>query len=86
MILPVVQEKPLDSVKKKEEFEANNTVILGVSRDSVQKHEKFCQKHQLTITLLSDEDPFITESYKVWQEKELWKNLYGYRSINIFNR
>ena len=53
------------------EFSDKNTVVLGVSRDTVKKHKSFCDKHQLKVTLLSDEEPFVTERYGVWQEKKI---------------
>lgn len=60
----------------KDTFASHNTEIIGVSRDSVDKHKKFCDKHQLKITLLSDEEPFITEAYGVWQEKKNYGKTY----------
>src|SRR3989344_3361813 len=44
----------IDFTKAKKEFEKLNTVILGVSKDSVESHKKFCNKDKLSITLLSD--------------------------------
>ena len=53
-----------------------NTVVIGVSKDSVKSHEKFCNKYSLTIDLISDEDQKIMESYGVWQEKKLYGRTY----------
>jgi peroxiredoxin Q/BCP len=50
-------------------FAAHNTVVLGVSKDSVLSHKKFCDKHRLEVTLLSDEDGQMVTDYGVWQEK-----------------
>ena len=44
----------VDFTLSKAEFEEIGTVVLGVSPDSVKSHQSFCQKHDLTITLLSD--------------------------------
>ena len=54
-------------------FAATNTEIVGVSADSVEKHEKFKTKHNLGVTLLSDPDQKMLQAYGVWVEK----NMYG---------
>jgi peroxiredoxin Q/BCP len=51
------------------QFAANNTVVLGVSKDSVDSHAQFCQKYDLTVDLLSDNDMAIINPYGIWQEK-----------------
>lgn len=53
----------------KKKFESQKVKILGVSKDSVESHQKFCDKYQLKITLLSDPDGKMLEKYGVWQEK-----------------
>jgi len=63
----------------KADFEAANTAIVGVSRDTVAKHEKFKTKHDLEIALGSDEDGKVCEDYGVWVEK----NMYGRTSMGI---
>jgi len=60
-------------------FKAHNAVVIGVSRDSVLSHKKFCDKHKLEIPLLSDDDGQMTEAYGVWQEKKM----YGKTSLGI---
>lgn len=54
------------------EFDAANAVVIGVSRDSVTKHEKFRNKHDLKVVLISDEEGSITEEYGVWVEKSMY--------------
>lgn len=54
----------------KDDFTAENAVILGVSKDSVKSHQNFIQKHDLTITLLSDEDTSVHQQYGVWRTKK----------------
>ncbi|HTF95785.1 MAG TPA: thioredoxin-dependent thiol peroxidase [Cellvibrio sp.] len=54
----------------REEFEALNTVILGVSPDAPAKLKKFSDKHNLNFELLSDEDHSIAEKYGVWNLKK----------------
>lgn len=53
-------------------FDAADTVILGVSKDPVSKHEKFRDKHGLKVTLLSDEASDVSERYGVWIEKSMY--------------
>lgn len=62
-----------------DQFQAANAVILGVSKDSVAKHEKFRSKYELPFDLISDEDGAMLESYGVWVEK----NMYGKKYMGI---
>lgn len=52
------------------EFDHLNAVILGVSPDSSEKHRKFIEKYDLSITLLADEDKQMCNDYGVWQLKK----------------
>jgi peroxiredoxin Q/BCP len=62
----------------REEFETLGAVILGISPDSVKSHQSFCDKHGLTITLLSDPEHEILEKYNVWQLKKMYgREFYG---------
>ena len=54
------------------EFEAAGAKILGVSKDSVEKHAKFRTKHDLATTLLSDAEGDVCERYGVWKEKKMY--------------
>ena len=49
-----------------------NTVILGVSIDSQERHQKFIEKYDLPFTLLADTEKKLAEKYRVWQEKKLY--------------
>lgn len=49
-----------------------NTVILGVSIDSQERHQKFIEKHDLPFTLLADTDKKVVQKYGIWQEKKLY--------------
>ena len=60
-------------------FADAGATILGVSKDSVKKHDKFRDKHDLKVTLLSDENSDVCEQYGVWVEK----NMYGRKSMGI---
>lgn len=59
-----------------EDFIAADAVVIGVSRDTVKKHEKFRDKHDLKVVLVSDEDGSITENYDVWVEKSMYGKTY----------
>lgn len=48
-------------------------VVYGVSKDSLESHEKFRTKHDLNFVLLSDPDLKVHEKYGAWGEK----NMYG---------
>ncbi|MDO8838177.1 MAG: thioredoxin-dependent thiol peroxidase [Parvibaculum sp.] len=63
----------------KKKFDAAGAVVLGVSKDTVEKHCKFRDKHGLTVRLLSDEDGKTLEAYGVWGEK----SLYGRKFMGI---
>ena len=49
-----------------------NTVILGVSIDSAERHQKFIAKYDLPFTLLADTDKKVVKKYGIWQEKKLY--------------
>lgn len=57
-------------------FAALDTVILGVSKDGVKKHDKFVAKHALKVALLSDEESDVCERYGVWVEKSMYGKTY----------
>lgn len=57
-----------------------NTVVLGVSADSVKSHDNFVVKKDLKIPLLSDEDATLCTEFGVWTEK----NMYGKKFMGIF--
>jgi len=57
-------------------FEEAGAVVLGVSKDSVKKHDKFVEKHGLGVTLLSDENGDVCERYGVWVEKSMYGKKY----------
>lgn len=54
-------------------FENLDAIILGVSKDSLDSHQKFIKKYGLNFTLLSDQDLKAHNLYGTWKEK----NLYG---------
>lgn len=57
-------------------FDARDAVVLGVSPDSVVKHQKFRAKYDLPFTLLADVDHTVAERYGVWAEKSMYGRKY----------
>lgn len=57
-------------------FAASGATVLGVSKDTVAKHEKFIAKHDLKIALLSDADGDVCERYGTWVEKKMYGKTY----------
>ncbi|MDD6206069.1 thioredoxin-dependent thiol peroxidase [Succinivibrio sp.] len=58
------------------EFEKYNTVIIGISKDSVKSHKNFENKQNLSITLLSDESTQVISAYDAWKEKKNYGKTY----------
>ncbi len=52
------------------EFEKANAIVIGVSKDSVAKHDKFKQKHELKVILGSDPEGAVIEAYGSWVLKK----------------
>ena len=61
------------------DFASYGAKIIGVSRDSIARHEKFISKYDLSISLASDENGKVCESYGVW----ILKKLYGREYMGI---
>lgn len=59
-----------------EEFKKLNAVIIGISPDSVESHQKFICKENLKHILLSDIDKNIANAYGVWAEKSMYGKKY----------
>jgi peroxiredoxin Q/BCP len=51
---------------------AAGAVVLGVSPDDVESHDRFKQKYTLPFPLLSDPDHQVAEMYDAWGEKKLY--------------
>lgn len=58
------------------DFTAAGTTVIGVSKDSVKAHDKFCKKHGLSVVLVSDEEGHTCEDYGVWKEKSMYGKSY----------
>lgn len=62
----------IDFTLNKDRIEGMGATVLGVSPDSVESHRGFCDKHGLTITLLSDPGHGVLEAYGVWRLKMMY--------------
>jgi peroxiredoxin Q/BCP len=60
-------------------FKRRNTIVLGVSRDSIGSHEKFREKHNFPFDLVSDPDEKLCRKFDVIREK----NMYGKKVMGI---
>lgn len=63
----------------KDQFDALNVKIVGVSRDSVKSHQNFTEKQALTIDLISDKEEVLCKHFDVIKEK----NMYGKMVMGI---
>lgn len=57
-------------------FDKLGVTILGVSKDSLEKHAKFRKKYDLKFPLLSDADGTLCEAYETWIEKSMYGRKY----------
>ena len=51
-------------------FKNLNSIILGISKDSIERHKKFKKKHSIKFDLLSDEEKKSIKAYKTWGKKK----------------
>jgi len=58
------------------QFEAKDSMILGVSLDNESSHKKFIEKYSLPFTLLSDVDHQMSTAYGVYKEKNMYGKTY----------
>ncbi|MBK6466884.1 MAG: peroxiredoxin [Rhodobacter sp.] len=65
-----------DFTARAADFAAAGTTVIGVSKDSVKAHDKFCAKHGLQVILASDEAGRTCEDYGVWAEKSMYGKTY----------
>jgi peroxiredoxin Q/BCP len=57
-------------------FRKAGAEVIGVSKDSAAKHDKFKAKHDLKVTLAADPEGKVVEAYGVWVEKTLYGKKY----------
>ena len=58
------------------DFSGTDAAIIGVSKDSVKRHDNFKAKYELPFTLASDEDGSVCEAYGTWVQKKLYGREY----------
>ena len=59
-----------------EQFKEKNTLVVGLSPDSVKSHQNFRTKQNLTVILASDTEKEVLEQYQVWKEKSMYGKKY----------
>ena len=57
-------------------FDVAKVSVFGVSKDSIESHEKFIKKQNLAISLLSDKNGTVCEDFGVWKEKSMYGKTY----------
>ena len=58
------------------DFAQSNALVVGVSKDSIASHQKFCDKFDLQFDLISDEQGELCEMFGVWVEKSMFGKKY----------
>lgn len=58
------------------DFAAKGARVVGVSRDAMNKHDKFIAKYELSVPLASDEDGAISTAFGTWVEKSMYGRKY----------
>lgn len=61
-----------DFTRLARKFKAAGVAVIGISPDSVKKHQRFREKHELDIRLAADEDHAVAEKFGVWVEKSMY--------------
>ncbi len=57
-------------------FQKKDTVILGISKDTVASHKKFAQKYNLRFAIFSDVDKKVIKEYKAWGKKSFMGRIF----------
>jgi peroxiredoxin Q/BCP len=70
--------------KQNSKFQEEGAVILGISPDGIESHDKFIRKFELPFVLLADEGHHVAEKYGVWVEKNNFgKNYWGVQRATV---
>ncbi|GGA81638.1 peroxiredoxin [Brucella endophytica] len=69
-------QEAIEFSRLKGDFDKIGVRVIGMSPDSVKKHDKFKTKHELDVELVSDEDKNVLETYGVWVEKSMYGRKY----------
>jgi peroxiredoxin Q/BCP len=62
--------------ERKADFDAMQTLIVGISPDDERQHDKFKDKYGLSVTLAADTGKHVVEAYGVWVEKSMYGRKY----------
>jgi len=73
---PGCTKEAIDFTQNLTNFNAIGASVIGVSKDSVTKHDKFIAKHNLETPLLSDITGQMCEDFGVWKEKSMYGKTY----------
>ena len=65
-----------DFTEHAEAFAQAGVTVIGVSKDPVKKLDRFKAKHDLKVTLASDEETGVCEAWGVWVEKSMYGKTY----------
>ena len=57
-------------------FSRNNVTVIGISKDSIKRHDNFKAKYDLPFTLASDNNNKVCENYGTWLEKSMYGKKY----------
>ena len=66
----------MDFTRLAPEFRAAGVAVIGISPDSVKKHQKFREKYELHVRLAADEDHAVADKFGVWIEKSMYGRKY----------
>ena len=73
---PGCTKEAIGFTESKAELDGLNTIVIGMSKDTPAKHDKFMTKHELDLRLASDETGRVLEAYGVWVEKKNYGKTY----------
>ena len=76
---PGCTKEAIDFSENIEEFTKLKAAVVGISKDTPSKHDKFIEKNALKVSLASDLDGKVIENYGAWIEK----NMYGKKYMDI---
>jgi len=69
---PGCTREAVDFTRLAGDFAASQTIVLGISADSVKRQETFRDKHKLEVPLISDERHQMLTAYGAWGEKSMY--------------
>jgi thioredoxin-dependent peroxiredoxin len=65
-----------DFTELMDSFRQSGASVIGISRDSMEKHRKFIAKYELAVPLASDEDGRVSDAFGTWVEKSMYGRKY----------